>query len=477
MVALVLAFGSSARELDLSLPDMGSSAGVVMTPTEEGRLGQAFMRSVRRSLDLSSDPLLTDYVESLGQRLAAASGAGGHHFTFFLIEAPLINAFAGPGGYIGIYSGLILATDSESELAAVVAHEIAHVTQRHIMRSFEDTQRLSGPATAALVAAAILGAQVSPQAGAAALAGVQAAAVQRQINFTRHNEQEADRIGIGTLARSGFDPHAMPVFFERLSKASRMYENNAPEFLRTHPVTSNRIADSLGRADQHPYRQRADDIRYFLVRATLRADSFDTPKHAISHFRSTLQDNRYRNEDAERYGLALSLLRAGDYAAARSELKRLLGKSPQQEAYIILDAQLDQQTGQSQRALTSLSKALGLMPQSFPLNMAYAEALLAVDKPDRALTALQQASALRPDDGSIYKQMADAAIQANQPAKAHGYRAEYHYLNGQLEPAIHQLEYALRDRNLDFYEAAKLEARLKAIKAEQEASDKDKERG
>jgi predicted Zn-dependent protease len=389
----------------------------------------------------------------------------------------LINAFAGPGGYIGVYSGLILATDSESELAAVVAHEIAHVTQRHIMRSFEDTQRLSGPATAALVAAAILGAQVSPQAGAAALAGVQAAAAQRQINFTRQNEKEADRIGIMTLAQSGFDPHAMPVFFERLSKASRMYENNAPEFLRTHPVTTSRIADSLGRADQHPYRQRTDDMRYFLVRATLRANSFDAPKKAINHFRSTLQDNRYRNQDAERYGLALSLYRARDYASARSELERLLRKAPQQEAYVVLDAQLDQQTGQTKQALANLNKALRLMPHSFPLNMAYGEALLRVGQPGRALTALQQASALRPDDGSIYKQMADAAIKADQPAKAHGYRAEYHYLNGQLEPAIHQLEYALRDPNLDFYEAARLEARLKDIKAEKKASDKQKKRG
>ncbi|HSO82177.1 M48 family metalloprotease, partial [Thiocapsa sp.] len=313
-----------------SLPDMGSSSDSMMTRTAEVRLGRLFMRSVRKALPVMDDPLATSYIESLGTALVEADPTAGGSFTFFLIDEPVINAFAGPGGYIGVYGGLVLAAETESELAAVMAHEIAHVTQRHLMRSFEDQSKLSLPTMALLVAAAVLGAQVSPDAGAAAIAGVQAAALQRRINFTRDNEKEADRIGIQTLAGAGHDPFAMAGFFERLAKATRVYESNAPEFLRTHPVTADRISDSLGRAESFGVRQRPDSLRFQLTRAKLRERSYRRAEQSVAHFEDTLKGGRFREEIAERYGYALALQRARRFSEAKRESDKLIAAHPSQ---------------------------------------------------------------------------------------------------------------------------------------------------
>ncbi|MEA3274973.1 MAG: M48 family metalloprotease [Pseudomonadota bacterium] len=451
-----------------TLPDFGSSADLVMSATEERRLGKAFMQSVRASLPVIDDPLLTDYLETLGNRLVAASGTGSGRYTFFFIDESTINAFAGPDGYIGVFSGLVLASQSESELAAVMAHEIAHVTQRHLMRSFEDQQRMSLPATAALIAAAILGAQVDSNLGAAALAGIQAAATQRQINFTRENEKEADRVGISTLAAADFDPYAMPGFFERLSKASRTYENNAPEFLRTHPVTTNRIADALGRANGYGHKQRPDDLRFHLVRARLREISYSRPEKAIAHFRSTLQGKRYRDESAEHYGYALALARDGQIGSAREQTNGLLAEHPNQPEFLILDAQLDVKSGKGADAARKLRTNIGLRPSNVPLRVAYAEALMAAGQPSQALATLEEVVRRSPGNAFVYKLMSDAAGKSGRKATTHRYRAEYHYAQGDLEPAIRQLEIALKKPGLSFHEASKVQVRLDAFREEQE---------
>ena len=233
---------------NVELPDIASSAESLFTPVEEQRIGRAFMRSIRDSLPIIEDQLLSDYINALGQRLVSKLKTTPQNFYFFLVNQQEINAFAGPAGNIGVNSGLILATESESELAAVLAHEISHITQHHLARAFEDAGNLSIPTAALLLAAILLGATTGAGAGIAAAAGVQAAAIQHQLNFTRADEQEADTMGMKLLAAAGFDPHAMPAFFERLSQSSRLDENNAPEFLQTHPVTSNRIADAMGRS-------------------------------------------------------------------------------------------------------------------------------------------------------------------------------------------------------------------------------------
>lgn len=466
-LTLTAGMGSATVNAEpFALPDFGSSADTLMSIGEERQLGRAFMRSVREALPVIEDPLLTDYIESLGHRLVAASGTGAGRYSFFLIDEPVINAFAGPDGHVGVYSGLVLASESESELAAVMAHEIAHVTQRHLMRAFEDQQQLSIPATALLIAAAILGAQVDANVGAAAVAGVQAAAAQRQINFTRENEKEADRVGIATLAAAGFDTYAMPGFFERMSKASRLYETDAPEFLRTHPVTTNRIADALGRAESYGAKQRADNLRFHLTRARLRERSYKDPAKAVSHFRATLNQNRYRNEVAERYGYASALARANQTAAASEQVQRLLSAHPNQAEFIILDAELDMQRGNGNEAVVKLRTSSGLRPENVPLRIAYAKALMATGEPANALNVLKQLERMRPGQTYLYRLMADAALKSGQRAATHMYRAEAYYSEGELEPAILQLELALKQRNASFQDASQAQARLETLKEE-----------
>jgi predicted Zn-dependent protease len=464
---------TTARPLDL--PDFGSSADAVMTTGQERRLGRAFMQSVRKALPVNDDPLLNDYIVTLGNELVAASGTGAGAYTFFLIDEPVINAFAGPGGYVGVYAGLILAAHSEGELAAVMAHEIAHVTQRHLMRSFENQSQYALPTLALLVAAAILGAQVSGDVAAAAITGIQAASIQQQINFTRDNEKEADRVGIVTLAKAGHDAFAMAGFFDRLSKESRAQENNAPEFLRTHPVNTNRIADAVGRAEAYGHLQRPDSLRFHLTRADLRQRSFRRADQAIDSFRKTLKEGRYANETSEHYGLALALERAGNLDEASKEARALRAKLPQQAEIVILEASLQRRRGDLEGALANLGEALGLSPTSGPLNMAYAETLTAAGRSAQALRSLRVVAAQRPNDPDIYKLMSDAAGKSGEKGETHLYRAEYLYLSGDLEPAIKQLENGLRTPGLSYQAASRLQVRLDELK--EEHRDLKKERG
>jgi len=461
---------SPAQRLDL--PDLGSSADLVISSARERRLGQEFMKEVRKALPVIEDPLLTDYIESLGNRLVTASSTGAGKYRFFFIEHPTINAFAGPDGHIGVFSGLVLAAENESELAAVMAHEIAHVTQRHLTRLLEDRKRLSIPATAALIAAAVLEAQVDPNLGVATITGIHAAMVQRYINFTRAHEKEADRIGIATLAAAGFDPYAMLGFFERLARASRTHEIGVPEYLRTHPVTTSRTADVLGRADRYGHRQRPDDLRFHLMRARLRERSFGNVRKAITHFRLQLEGKRYRNKIAVRYGYALGLARGNRIRAALALTDQLIAQHPQQAEFIILEARLDTKRGAADHAVKSLQTAVGLRPSNIPLRVAYADSLMASGQPARALKTLEEIARRRPGRPLLYQKMADAALKSGRKTATHRYRAEKFYAEGDLELAIRQIEIALRQPGLSYHDAAGIQVRLDAIK--QEVKDAEK---
>lgn len=465
--ALALAPSSRSLAGPLDLPDIGSSADALLTTGGEIRLGKAFMRSVRAALPVSNDPLLNDYLETLGNELLSSDRDAGGRFSFFLIDEPVVNAFAGPGGYIGIYAGLILAAQSEDELAAVMSHEIAHVTQRHLTRGIEDQSKLTLPTTALMVAAAILGSQVSGDVAAAAMAGVQAAALQRQINFTRDNEKEADRIGIATLAASGRDPYAMAGFFDRLSKTSRVSESDVPELLRTHPVNTNRIADALGRADEYGARQRPDSLRFHLSRARLRELSYNRPEKALEAFRASLREGRYRDETAERYGLAWALLRSGKLEEAKAESGHLLQAHPSQPELIALDAQIDLKRGRGAEALSHLRQAVELSPGSWALRSVYGRALLEAGDPRLALDQLKSVARARPGDPGTFELLEQAAIKSGNKGAAFRYRAEKLYAEGDLEPAIRQLEFALRQRDLPYHDTAQIQVLLDTMKEEE----------
>ncbi len=461
-------FATPSHGDNLALPEFGAPSGNVLSPAQERRLGQAFMRSVRSSQPVINDPWMTSYIQKLGQKLVAKSRSSGRSYEFFLIDEPQINAFAGPGGYIGVYTGLITTTESESELASVLAHEIAHVSQNHLVRSFDAVQRMSLPVAALAVAALVLGSATNnPDIGFAAATGLQAGLAQRQINFTRANEQEADAIGIETLAKSGFDPQSMSVFFERMGQATRLYDNGRlPEFLRTHPVTTNRVADARGRAGNYPYRQRPDSLDYHLLRAVLKNRQFRNSKEAVSHFSKTLASHRYRNEEAQRFGYVMALMDNRQYQKASAQLKKLLLKRPEQIAYIIAQGELLKKSGKRKQGALVLRDGLELYPGNYPLTIYYAESLLDLGEPDKAMDLLEKQLRARPDDQTILRLLAKAAGDAGQASLGHEYLAEYHYQTGSLEAAIQQMRIALKDKTDNYYRDARLTARLRAMEDE-----------
>ena len=286
---LILELGSGLSPCDanipiIELPEIGDPTSTLMTGQEEIELGAAFYRSLHAQVPLSKDPEVNDYIQSLGNRLTINSDNPAQPFTFFVVEDPVINAFAGPGGFIGVNSGLILLTEQESELASVLAHEISHVTQRHLFQTFQAASKMSIPTALGMLAAAVLGAKAG---GNGAMAGIMAAQglnAQYQINFTRDNEEEADRVGMQVLSKSEFDPRSMPEFFERMQQSTRFVSGKLPEFLLTHPVTTSRISDTRDRAERYPYRQYPDSLIYQIIRAKLRVETTQNPKEAMAYF-------------------------------------------------------------------------------------------------------------------------------------------------------------------------------------------------
>jgi beta-barrel assembly-enhancing protease len=450
--------------LGMELPSIGDAARGALSPEQEREIGEAFMRHVRKHMRVVDDPQINEYLRSLGYQLVAHSDAQTQEFTFFIVEDNTINAFAAPGGFIGINSGLLLATETESELAAVLAHEIAHVTQRHIARAYEAAGRMNVPMAAAVLAAILIGSRGGGQVGEAAIAAATAGSAQYQINFTRAHEQEADRIGMRILARAGFDPFSMPAFFRRMQQNSRYY-GSAPELLRTHPVTTNRIADALGRAETLPRNRSTDGPGYHITRARLLALTEEDPSKAAEVFEQRIEGRHYRSESAERYGYALAQLRAGRYEQARDALEDLLAADPDRIAYLVLSADLERAAGNIAEAMRVYSRALELYPHNYPLTVHYAEMLLGAEQPHEALRLLRDYNRTREATAEIYRLLARAAGAAGALTEGHRAMAEFHYLNGQTETAIEQLSLALRSAS-DFYESSRIEARLQQLREE-----------
>ncbi|MGB5728653.1 MAG: M48 family metalloprotease, partial [Thiogranum sp.] len=314
------------------MPDFGDSSGSLISPAQEIELGGAFMNSIRAQATLINDPQIDGYIRQLGDRLVANSDAPSYPFTFFVVKDSAVNAFAGPGGYIGIHTGLILTARNESELAGVMAHEIAHVTQRHLLRAYESANQMNLPTVAGMIAAILLGvATENADAGIAGVSAIQAGNIQRQLNFTRANEKEADRIGIQTLARSGIDPYGMPSFFERLHQSTRLYGNNMPEFLSTHPVTTDRIAESMSRAEEYGHGKELDSLEFQLVRVRLQVLDSNNPQTALKDYQS--RAGKTSAGPAEHYGLALAYWRIGADEKAQKQLLALMKTDPDRAMY------------------------------------------------------------------------------------------------------------------------------------------------
>ncbi|NOT86287.1 MAG: M48 family metallopeptidase, partial [Methylococcaceae bacterium] len=371
----------------IQLPDLGDSSGTLLSPAQEQEFGEEFFRQLHAQVEINQDPEIQYYIESIGKKLVAQSDNPSYPFHFFVVTDNNINAFAGPGGYIGVNSGLITLTEAESELASVMAHEIAHVTQRHLYRAVEEQGRLSIPMMAATLAGILIGMK-SPELGQAAIMAAQAGSVQFQINFTRTNEQEADRVGMQTLSQSNFDPRSMPTFFERLQQSSRYYGKNVPEFLRTHPVTESRISDTRGRAENYPYRQYPSSQDFELARAKLQvANSVDDT--LPRHFQQRSKQGTENQRAVARYGLALFALKSNDYAKAESLLNGLIQDHPQQEQYTSALARTAFEAKDYPKALNLFKATVQRFPDNEAIQIEYINTLLKVGQAETARKLLQ----------------------------------------------------------------------------------------
>ena len=448
---------------DNNLPDLGESSQTVFTPQLERKVGEAIMRDIRSDPAFLADPEVSGYLNSLGYRLAAASTNNRQDFEFFVVRDNTLNAFALPGGFIGVHSGLVLASQTESELAGVLAHEIAHVTQRHIARLVAQDSRNSIISIAAL-AVAILAARSNSQVGSAAGAIAQAGVIQSGIDFTRENEREADRIGFQILSDSGLDPRGMASFFDRLSKFNRLYDNNAPTYLRTHPVTTDRLADIENRLTTTPYRQVPDSLEFQLVRAKLRANA-GRPEEALAWFDSGLKEHKFNNEVAQRYGLIQALLRMKQYPRAERELALLQKSTPPQAMIEHQAAELKRAQGRDQDALKVYAVALKQFPFQRALMYGYADTLLALRQPMEVVNFTTEELKRYPGDDQLYEYQARAYGALRKEFLSHRALAEAYARRGNLTAAVEQLQIALKSREGDFYQLSSAESRLKELKA------------
>jgi predicted Zn-dependent protease len=447
------------------LPDIGSPADTVLSRDREQQIGRAIYKSLRDGGNVITDPETQEYIQDIGQKIAAHAGDGGQKFRFFVVNDPAINAFALPGGYIGVHSGLLLATANESELAGVLAHEVSHVTQRHISRAIYANQRASILTMAAMLGAILLGAATgSGDAIGGAVAAAQGAAVQQQINFTRSNEYEADRVGVGLLAQAGFDPMGMPNFFETLGRQTGPLAAQAPEFLRTHPVTVNRIAESRERALQLPRQgDVADATGYRLTRARLRVLSSTTPEAALARFEADLADPARVGDVGIDYGIALVRLQTGQFAAAREDFSMLLERNPSVIPFHTGLAQAEMGLEREAEAFRTYEKAMRLFPRNVPLTVHYAEALLQHGRAKDAHRVLLDLLNVVPPTPEQVRLIAMAASAANDIADAHYYMAEYHLMSGDLMLAADELRIALGIPGLDAVQRARFRSRLAEI--------------
>lgn len=468
-IALALALATQPV-LAADLPDLGEVSRQYFSDQEEQTLGRTIMRDVYADPRYLDDPEIENYLNQLGYKLVSVSPRNQRDFTFFVVDDPSINAFALPGGHIGVHTGLLLAAQTESELAGVIAHEISHVTQDHIARMIASQNQSYWPTMAAL-ALALLAARSNANVAGAAIASTQAYSIQNQLNFSRDYEREADRLGYEMLTRAHFDPRGMSGFFGRLQRASRFYDSSAPAYLRTHPLTTERIADMESRSASAPYQQIQDSLEFQLVRARLRARE-NSPADAVFTARTTLKDKRYSNETAARYALVTALLRARQFKEAEAEAQKLpTGKNGSPMIQQLL-ANTALQSGNSGLALQRYQEASSQYPGYRPLQYGYIGALLASGRSGDALSKLEKQQALYPLDRRLWRLAAQTHAQLGHRLLSHRAQAEAAALSGNLVAAIEQITLGIKAGDGSFHEMSAAEARRREWQALEKAQRK-----
>jgi predicted Zn-dependent protease len=455
-----------------NLPDLGESSQADLTPQMERRIGESIMREIRSDPDYIDDPEISEYVQTIGYRLVSASPDVRQDFEFFVIRDRTVNAFALPGGYVGVHSGLILTAQSESEFASVLAHEISHVLQHHAARQMQAQSKVQ---TASLIAMAlaILAAKSNPQVAGATMSASAALPTATFLSYSRDFEREADRVGFQILDASGYDPEGMPSFFERLQKATRLYDNNAPAYLRTHPLTTERIADMQARAADHRPRQRRDSPEFQLVRAKLRAAD-GTPEDAVAFFREALREKRFTDEAAMHYGYAAALARLKDFKGAEAQIDILRKTPPSHPMYETLAARIKTQAGDVAGAEKILAAARQHYPDVVSLKYDHAAALQTLGRNREAVDLANDLAKQRPRWARVYEVLGKAYAGVGNRTQQHRALAEFYYLQGGLASAREQLRLAQSAGDGDFYTLSVVDVRLREMRAQQAQEAKEK---
>jgi predicted Zn-dependent protease len=459
-LACLLALPGTANEL----PSLGDASSAIVSPQQEHQLGRAWLSLLRGQVSQLSDPQLKDFVESSVYRLGETSQVQDRRLEFVLLDSPQINAFAAPGGLLGVNGGLVRYAQTEAEFASVMAHELAHLSQRHFARGLEAQQRMQLPVMAAMLAGIVAAAAGAGDVGIAAIASTQAAAIQEQRRFSRQNEQEADRIGLVNLEKAGYDPRAMPSMFERLMRQYR-YDRKPPEFLLTHPVSESRIADTRNRAEQFNSGGTEDSVRYQLMRARVQLIYEDTPGLAGKRFRAMLEENP--KLQAARYGLALAQIKSGQLKQARESLQPLLQNSPNDITYNLAQVELDIAARQLADAQSRVERLQRLYPSNYPLHQAGIDLLMKQGRTQDAERALDTLLKNRPKDPDIWYQVDEVCGLTGNTIALHQARAEFFALVGDFDQAIEQLDFANRRATNNFQLASRIDARQRELIEEQ----------
>ncbi|MEP5567055.1 MAG: M48 family metalloprotease [Halioglobus sp.] len=454
---------ASAQSEELKLPNLGESSTSLFSTEFEHQLGQTWLRIFRSQAPTVNDPLLFEYLENLIYELVTHSQLEDRRVELVVVDNATINAFAVPGGVIGVHNGLMLYAQTEDELATVLAHEIAHLSQRHFSRGVEFRKNQAPINLAAMLAGLVIMATAGGDAGLAAISASQALAQDSALRYSRSNEQEADRVGMQTLVDAGMDPHAAPAMFERMLQASRYSGGDRiPEFMRTHPLSENRIADTRNRAREYPKTIRPAKLDYQLMRARVVNQLANTPEEAVQRFRGEL-DGSPRSAEAAQYGLVVALTNAGRADEAALELDSIWSGDPDRLEYLIADAEIDMLRGQPEKAVDKLLRQLNLSPGNHPLTMTYANALMKNQEPHIAEEVLVAQSKRRPKDPGLWYLLAEVQGLSGNIIGLHQSRAEYFILNGILDQAEKQLTYALKLVKNDYLTSAKINQRLQDI--------------
>jgi len=447
---------------EIELPLLGDSSSGIVSKQQEYQLGRTWLKVFRSRVTEHDDPLMQLYFEELIYNLAVFSDLENPELELVIIKNPTMNAFAVPGGVVGIHTGLFAFAENEDQMVSVLAHELAHLSQRHFARGLEARRSSSMVTLAGLLAGLVVAATVGGDAGMAAISASQAYAAESQLRYSRSNEQEADRIGLQTMERSGRDPSAAGDMFETLLSKTRYSGTRIPEFLLTHPVTEKRIADARGRSMGASRRHYLEHPDYYLMQARAIVAMDSSTKISITKFQTELKNNTLR-PDAANYGLALAYLNAGEFIKAERLITALLAAQPRQIAYQYTDIEIDLAQENYATALSKLNRLLALTPNNYPLMALESEILWQDHQYEKSATVLTLLTRNRPEDPMLWYRLAEVRGLAGNISGVHEARAEYFILVGAFDLAREQLGLATKLVAADFKRSAIVSQRLRDV--------------